>query len=62
MCKRWSLICAPRGAFARLVETAGDATSALHAALCRSIHICCSMMPPWYRLPDDGLPRLPYAG
>ena len=32
MCKRWFLICAPRGAFARLVETAGDATSALHAA------------------------------
>ena len=32
VCKRWSLICAPRGAFARLVETAGDATSALHSA------------------------------
>ena len=31
-------------------------------ALCRSIHICCSMMQPWYRLPDDQLPRLKYAG
>jgi len=28
----------------------------------RVIHICCSMMQPWYRLPDDGLPRLKYAG
>ena len=32
VCKRWSLICAPRGAFARLVETAGDASSELRAA------------------------------
>lgn len=24
----------------------------------RVIHICCSMMQPWYRLPDDGLARL----
>ncbi|KAL1510553.1 hypothetical protein AB1Y20_006855 [Prymnesium parvum] len=32
------------------------------AALCRSIHICCSMMQAWYELPDDGLPRLKYAG
>ena len=32
VCKRWSLICAPRGAFARLVETAGDASSELQAA------------------------------
>ena len=31
VCKRWSLICAPRGAFARLVETAGDASSELRA-------------------------------
>lgn len=31
-------------------------------ALCRSIHICCSMMQPWYQLPDDRLPRLKYAG
>eukprot|EP00933_Yihiella_yeosuensis_P061540 TRINITY_DN6436_c4_g1_i1.p1 TRINITY_DN6436_c4_g1~~TRINITY_DN6436_c4_g1_i1.p1 ORF type:complete len:353 (-),score=57.92 TRINITY_DN6436_c4_g1_i1:280-1338(-) len=28
----------------------------------RVIHICCSMMQPWYRLPDDGLPRLKHAG
>jgi len=28
----------------------------------RVIHICCSMMQPWYRLPDDGLTRLKYAG
>lgn len=35
---------------------------ALGEALCRSIHICCSMMQPWYRLPDDKLPRLKYAG
>eukprot|EP00927_Polykrikos_kofoidii_P061266 TRINITY_DN56127_c0_g1_i1.p1 TRINITY_DN56127_c0_g1~~TRINITY_DN56127_c0_g1_i1.p1 ORF type:complete len:340 (-),score=42.63 TRINITY_DN56127_c0_g1_i1:167-1186(-) len=28
----------------------------------RVIHICCSMMQPWYELPDDGLPRLKYAG
>ena len=27
VCKRWSLICAPRGAFARLVESAGDASA-----------------------------------
>ena len=45
-----------------LDDHAYPAGAALHAALCRSIHICCSMMPPWYRLPDDGLPRLPYAG
>ena len=24
------------------------------AALCRAIHICCSMMQPWYVLPEDG--------
>ena len=28
----------------------------------RVIHICCSWMQPWYQLPDDGLPRLKYAG
>lgn len=28
----------------------------------RVIHICCSDMQPWYRLPRDGLPRLKYAG
>jgi len=28
----------------------------------RVIHICCSMMQPWYKLPDDKLPRLKYAG
>lgn len=28
----------------------------------RVIHICCSMMQPWFRLPDDDLPRLKYAG
>lgn len=28
----------------------------------RVIHICCSMMQPWYQLPADGLPRLKYAG
>uniref|UniRef100_A0A0G4FBW9 CENP-V/GFA domain-containing protein n=1 Tax=Chromera velia CCMP2878 TaxID=1169474 RepID=A0A0G4FBW9_9ALVE len=31
-------------------------------SLCRAIHICCSMMQPWYELPEDGLPRLKYAG
>lgn len=31
-------------------------------SLCRAIHICCSMMQPWYRLPLDGLPRLRYPG
>jgi hypothetical protein len=36
--------------------------SDLPSALCRSIHICCSMKQPWHTLPDDGLPRLPYAG
>jgi len=30
--------------------------------LARVIHICCEWMAPWYRLPDDGLPRLRYAG
>ena len=34
----------------------------LPSALCRSIHIYCSMMQPWYELPDDELPRLKYAG
>eukprot|EP00930_Biecheleria_cincta_P049862 TRINITY_DN35063_c0_g1_i1.p1 TRINITY_DN35063_c0_g1~~TRINITY_DN35063_c0_g1_i1.p1 ORF type:complete len:340 (-),score=53.36 TRINITY_DN35063_c0_g1_i1:19-1038(-) len=28
----------------------------------RVIHICFSMMQPWYRLPNDGLPRLKFAG
>ena len=28
----------------------------------RVIHICCSMMQRWYKLPDDQLPRLKYAG
>ena len=28
----------------------------------RVIHICCSMMQGWYQLPDDGLPRLRFAG
>lgn len=28
----------------------------------RVMHICCSMMQPWLLLPDDGLPRLRYAG
>jgi len=28
----------------------------------RVIHICCSMMQPWYRLPADRLPRLRFAG
>jgi len=28
----------------------------------RVIHICCSMMQRWYKLPDDDLPRLKYAG
>lgn len=27
----------------------------------RAVHICCSMMQPWHRLPDDGLPRIKYA-
>eukprot|EP00747_Dinoflagellata_sp_TGD_P200616 gnl/TRDRNA2_/TRDRNA2_74037_c0_seq2.p1 gnl/TRDRNA2_/TRDRNA2_74037_c0~~gnl/TRDRNA2_/TRDRNA2_74037_c0_seq2.p1 ORF type:complete len:325 (-),score=20.95 gnl/TRDRNA2_/TRDRNA2_74037_c0_seq2:43-1017(-) len=31
-------------------------------SLARAIHICCSMMQPWYRLPLDGIPRLMYAG
>ncbi|CAE8595297.1 unnamed protein product [Polarella glacialis] len=26
------------------------------------IHICCSMMQTWHRLPDDNLPRLKFAG
>lgn len=30
-------------------------------ALYRKIHICCETAPPWYLLPDDGLPRLKYA-
>ena len=34
----------------------------LSAALCRAIHICCEWQQPWYSLPDDGLPRLRYAG
>ena len=34
----------------------------LPRALGRTIHICCSMMQAWYELPDDGLPRLKYAG
>eukprot|EP00931_Biecheleriopsis_adriatica_P084342 TRINITY_DN58130_c0_g1_i1.p1 TRINITY_DN58130_c0_g1~~TRINITY_DN58130_c0_g1_i1.p1 ORF type:complete len:347 (+),score=55.37 TRINITY_DN58130_c0_g1_i1:55-1095(+) len=28
----------------------------------RVIHICCSNLQPWYQLPDDGLPRLKFAG
>lgn len=28
----------------------------------RSIHICCEWMQPWHLLPDDGLPRLRFAG
>ena len=36
--------------------------SELGAALCRSIHICCAALQPWYALPDDGQPRLKYAG
>ena len=28
----------------------------------RVIHICCSMMQGWYELPQDGLPRLRFAG
>ena len=32
------------------------------AALCRTIHICCVYMQPWFELPDDGMPRLKYAG
>ena len=34
----------------------------LEDALCRSIHICVGMMQPWYELPDDGIPRLKFAG
>ena len=34
----------------------------LQDALCRSIHICVGMMQPWYELPDDGIPRLKFAG
>ena len=34
----------------------------MESALCRSIHICCSMMQPWFKIPDDDLPRLKYAG
>lgn len=34
----------------------------LPAALCRTIHICCLYMQPWYELPHDGVPRLKYAG
>jgi hypothetical protein len=34
----------------------------LSAALGRVIHICCTDMQGWYELPDDGLPRLKYAG
>lgn len=30
--------------------------------LFRVIHICCDWMPPWYVLPEDGLPRLRFAG
>ncbi|CAE7887781.1 unnamed protein product [Symbiodinium microadriaticum] len=28
----------------------------------RVIHICCAWMQSWYQLPDDGLPRLKFAG
>lgn len=34
----------------------------LDAQTYRAIHICCSDLQPWYRLPDDGLPKLKYAG
>ena len=34
----------------------------LPAALGRTIHICTSMMQTWHELPDDGMPRLMYAG
>ena len=30
-------------------------------ALYRQIHICCATVPPWYELPADGRPRLPFA-
>ena len=40
-----------------------DARSgALAASLARVIHICTSDLQGWYELPDDGLPRLKYAG
>mmetsp|Transcript_20938 Transcript_20938/g.58606 ORF Transcript_20938/g.58606 Transcript_20938/m.58606 type:complete len:307 (-) Transcript_20938:1348-2268(-) len=34
----------------------------LGSALRRTIHICCSFMPVWYVLPEDGMPRIPSAG
>ena len=39
-----------------------DAMSDLPGSLCRSVHICCKWMQDWYSLPQDGLPRLPWAG
>ena len=45
-----------------IADASWPADEELAAALCRSIHICCSMMPPWLELPDDRLPRLKYAG
>ncbi|CAD7940968.1 unnamed protein product [Amoebophrya sp. A120] len=30
--------------------------------LARAIHICCLSKQPWYELPEDGLPRIRYAG
>jgi len=36
--------------------------SCVKSCLAAVVHICCDWMPPWYRLPDDDLPRLRYAG
>lgn len=37
-------------------------TAELSASLCRVVHICCSDLQSWIELPDDGLPRLKFAG
>mmetsp|Transcript_92462 Transcript_92462/g.193286 ORF Transcript_92462/g.193286 Transcript_92462/m.193286 type:complete len:378 (-) Transcript_92462:21-1154(-) len=44
------------------VAGALDDDSVKEQLWCRIIHICCSMMQNWFSLPDDGYPRLKYAG
>ena len=49
---------------AQMQKASGEGISGVVAGAMwyRVIHICCAYMQPWYRLPDDGLPRLKYAG
>lgn len=43
-------------------EDALPPANLLNQQVYRVVHICCEFMQEWYQLPDDGLPRLRYAG